>query len=757
MTFDEAIRPAVQYAVENTMVCDNMKQARRFCFEECRPDNRVKTVTLQGQVISKGGTMTGGSNSNDDAQRAGQWDQKEFDTARAKKDELEAEQESLNKRLRLAGVPLQTNSGSGSSSSSGGRRGGRAGGGGGADRAAAAALLEDLNTELTTLRTRLAYARTDLDKAQKEVVAKKAAMKQIDKEQRALRPQMQQMEGAVHGRQDDIDAQTKRIQKVEDKVFAAFSKSVGVASIREYEEKRLAGAKDSAEKKRKLRDHLVKLEENLNFLRSGDVQGPLTKAKKRLKSLKAKLAKLEKETGDLADTLERCKAAVEKCLEANTAAQTEVAALDEELSALVADKKTAVTEKAAKSKRVGEHELKLEKVRAQRHDLLSSTGEGMAAIPYLGGKKKKKKGKGKGAAKRGREGSGSGSGKRKARGAGGGGKRTSRRGAAGENEDDEEEVVEDMDVEGGESSEDSDDDEEDEEEDEDDEEERQSMDVSQSQATHMTGDTGSDAGFSQAASRVVRHDDKKARAINYSSLSRDQKETGGVGLKYERAFKDFERGIRDLHANIEKIQPNMKALEQFKEAELRLATGTDDMNKATKDSQVATKLYTEIRMKRYELFMNMFTHVSGVMDTIYKDLTRSKKHPLGGNAYLSLDVENDDEPFSGGIKFTAMPPMKRFREMDQLSGGEKTVAALALLFAIHSYHPSPFFVMDEIDAALDLVNINKVRDLSVCSLALHGISNWCANAAVYILVVHDDACSCSNLKYVQIKNTSPFV
>lgn len=47
--------------------------------------------------------------------------------------------------------------------------------------------------------------------------------------------------------------------------------------------------------------------------------------------------------------------------------------------------------------------------------------------------------------------------------------------------------------------------------------------------------------------------------------------------------------------------------------------------------------------------------------------------------------------------------------MDQLSGGEQTVAALALLFAIHSYRPSPFFVLDEVDAALDNVNVSKVR------------------------------------------------
>jgi structural maintenance of chromosome 1 len=54
---------------------------------------------------------------------------------------------------------------------------------------------------------------------------------------------------------------------------------------------------------------------------------------------------------------------------------------------------------------------------------------------------------------------------------------------------------------------------------------------------------------------------------------------------------------------------------------------------------------------------------------------------LGGTAYLSL--EDSDEPYSEGIKYHAMPPMKRFRDMEQLSGGEKSVAALALLFAIH--------------------------------------------------------------------------
>uniref|UniRef100_A0A672IH65 Structural maintenance of chromosomes protein n=1 Tax=Salarias fasciatus TaxID=181472 RepID=A0A672IH65_SALFA len=75
-----------------------------------------------------------------------------------------------------------------------------------------------------------------------------------------------------------------------------------------------------------------------------------------------------------------------------------------------------------------------------------------------------------------------------------------------------------------------------------------------------------------------------------------------------------------------------------------------------------------------------------------------------------LGPENPEEPYLDGINYNCVAPGKRFRPMDNLSGGEKTVAALALLFAIHSYKPAPFFVLDEIDAALDNTNIGKVAN-----------------------------------------------
>jgi structural maintenance of chromosome 1 len=128
--------------------------------------------------------------------------------------------------------------------------------------------------------------------------------------------------------------------------------------------------------------------------------------------------------------------------------------------------------------------------------------------------------------------------------------------------------------------------------------------------------------------------------------------------------------------------------------------GTDaDYQQSKEISRQAAADFQKIKSQRTKRFMAAFNHIDKALKTIYTDMTKSSKHPLGGKAYLSLD--DTEEPFKGGLKFNAMPPMKRFRDMYQLSGGEKTVASLALLFAIHSFHPAPFFVMDEVDAALD--------------------------------------------------------
>ena len=78
---------------------------------------------------------------------------------------------------------------------------------------------------------------------------------------------------------------------------------------------------------------------------------------------------------------------------------------------------------------------------------------------------------------------------------------------------------------------------------------------------------------------------------------------------------------------------------------------------------------------------------------------------LGGNAELEL-VDSMD-PFSEGIIFSVMPPKKSWKNISNLSGGEKTLSSLALVFALHHYNPTPLYVMDEIDAALDFRNVSS--------------------------------------------------
>lgn len=99
--------------------------------------------------------------------------------------------------------------------------------------------------------------------------------------------------------------------------------------------------------------------------------------------------------------------------------------------------------------------------------------------------------------------------------------------------------------------------------------------------------------------------------------------------------------------------------------------------------------------------------------------------------------------------------MKRFRPMSELSGGEKTVAALALLFAIHSFRPAPFFVLDEIDAALDNINVQRVAkyiQYEHARVHAHGLQHWTVSRVLFLtlLALSLSACSFSVIALVAI-------
>ncbi|OSD08222.1 cohesin complex subunit psm1 [Trametes coccinea BRFM310] len=189
--------------------------------------------------------------------------------------------------------------------------------------------------------------------------------------------------------------------------------------------------------------------------------------------------------------------------------------------------------------------------------------------------------------------------------------------------------------------------------------------------------------------------------VDFETLDDDERESNAA-----ETLKELDESLAKVNAEIEHMAPNLKAMDRLDDVEAKLVETEKEAEKARNDSKKAREQFNEIKRRRCELFNKAYNHISERIDQVYKDLTKGKMAPTGGVAYLTL--EDSEEPYTAGIKYHAMPPMKRFRDMEQLSGGEKTIAALALLFAIHSYQPSPFFVLDEVDAALDNTNVAKI-------------------------------------------------
>uniref|UniRef100_A0A8C9TCR8 Structural maintenance of chromosomes protein n=1 Tax=Scleropages formosus TaxID=113540 RepID=A0A8C9TCR8_SCLFO len=188
--------------------------------------------------------------------------------------------------------------------------------------------------------------------------------------------------------------------------------------------------------------------------------------------------------------------------------------------------------------------------------------------------------------------------------------------------------------------------------------------------------------------------------IDYSNLSEDLKDSlSEEEIKAE--MNNLQQRLNEQQSILQRISaPNMKAMEKLESVRDKFQETSDARKRAKKAKQA----FEQIKKERFDRFNACFESVATNIDEIYKALSRNS------SAQAFLGPENPEEPYLDGINYNCVAPGKRFRPMDNLSGGEKTVAALALLFAIHSYKPAPFFVLDEIDAALDNTNIGKVAN-----------------------------------------------
>lgn len=203
--------------------------------------------------------------------------------------------------------------------------------------------------------------------------------------------------------------------------------------------------------------------------------------------------------------------------------------------------------------------------------------------------------------------------------------------------------------------------------------------------------------------------------INKLKISRARFEAELENIKAEFAnykaelaeYKEMSAGELNtkILKSVSKIQSlgpiNQKAVDELEEIKKGFSELKEKFDVLTKERDRVVRMILEIESGRKETFMKTFNAVSQQFKNVYKDLTN-------GEGFLSLDNELIDE---AGLIIEAVPAGKKKINIDSMSGGEKTMVALAFLFALQRFRPSPFYILDEIDAALDKPNAARVVGL----------------------------------------------
>jgi len=186
-------------------------------------------------------------------------------------------------------------------------------------------------------------------------------------------------------------------------------------------------------------------------------------------------------------------------------------------------------------------------------------------------------------------------------------------------------------------------------------------------------------------------DQEPEELVTYS-----QEELDNMDLDAVKAQKN------DIIAQLQQAKPNMAAINEYKKKEEVYMARAAELETMTKQRDEQRKHHDDLRKQRLTDFMEGFGIITGKLKEMYQMIT------LGGDAELEL-VDSLD-PFTEGIVFSVRPPKKSWKNITNLSGGEKTLSSLALVFALHYYKPTPLYVMDEIDAALDFKNVSIVAN-----------------------------------------------
>lgn len=219
--------------------------------------------------------------------------------------------------------------------------------------------------------------------------------------------------------------------------------------------------------------------------------------------------------------------------------------------------------------------------------------------------------------------------------------------------------------------------------------------IEQDEERLATGTRNQESYSNELASLTLHHIDPNASAPVLAVIEEESEL-----LAILKRIDALDNQIANLAAKLEASTPNLRVLGEYRVRAERLAVLEAELAELDARRLAARDSFDGLRQRRHDEFMTGFRAISLRLKELYQLIT------MGGNAELEL-VDSLD-PFAEGILFSVMPPRKSWKTIANLSGGEKTLSSLALVFALHTYRPTPIYVMDEIDAALDFRNVSIV-------------------------------------------------
>lgn len=201
--------------------------------------------------------------------------------------------------------------------------------------------------------------------------------------------------------------------------------------------------------------------------------------------------------------------------------------------------------------------------------------------------------------------------------------------------------------------------------------------------------------------------------VQTSQLQLDQHRNQLKLFGYDHPLAVTQKQIEDAQASIKMMQlererigaVNQLALSHYNEQISRYKEFSIRMNELEKEKQAILQFMDEIEHKKRKVFMDAFEKINQNLQKYFSNVTG------GGTAALKL--ENIEEPFSGGIDMIVQFVNKPSIVVSGASGGERSVAAVAFLFALKEFTPASFYVLDEIDAHLDAFHVSKLAGLLV--------------------------------------------